>query len=164
MSGTGSWNWYPFATFQTAKSVAPYRLGYSPWLVGLSILIAIPAAFVALSISSRVVAATSWRARWAWAGVGAFSMGGGIWAMHFIGMLAVLLPCGISYNPRGTLLSMIPGILASFVALHVISRVSEPSLRRLSVGAVLMGAGVVAMHYCGMAAMQAEALVRYDPA
>ena len=47
-------------------------------------------------------------------------MGGGIWSMHFIGMLAFSLPCGVTYAPVGTVLSMIPGILASGVALHVI--------------------------------------------
>ena len=61
------------------------------------------------------------------------------------------------------MLSMIPGMLASGVALRVISRASEPSFRRLVAGAVLMGAGIGAMHYSGMAAMRPEALLRYDP-
>jgi two-component system, sensor histidine kinase and response regulator len=78
-------------------------------------------------------------------------------------MLAFSLPCGVRYDPLGTLLSMVPGILASGVALNVISRKTEPGLRRLVVGAVLMGAGIGAMHYSGMAAMQPDALVRYDP-
>jgi two-component system, sensor histidine kinase and response regulator len=73
-------------------------------------------------------------------------MGGGIWGMHFIGMLAFSLPCGISYDPLGTLAFVIPGILASGVALQVTSR-SEPSVRQLFLGAVLMGAGIGAMHY-----------------
>jgi NO-binding membrane sensor protein with MHYT domain len=132
-------------------------------LVATSVSIAILAAFVALSISSRMVAATSWRGRSAWASAGAISMGGGIWAMHFIGMLAFSLPCGISYDPAGTLLSIIPGILASGVALHVISRVSDPGPTRLIAGAIFMGAGIGAMHYAGMAAMRPDALLRYDP-
>jgi PAS domain S-box-containing protein len=127
------------------------------------VLIAIMAAFVALSISSRMVAASSWHSRWAWATAGAFSMGGGIWSMHFVGMLAFSLPCGISYNPLETLASMVPGILASGVALHVISRTTEPSLTRLILGAVFMGAGIGAMHYSGMDAVRSEALLRYEP-
>src|SRR5262245_65994343 len=99
-------------------------------------------AFVALSISARMVAATSQRSRWAWACAGAVSMGGGIWSMHFIGMLAFSLPCGVHYDPLGTLLSMVPGILASGVALNVISRKTTPDLKRLLIGAVLMGAGI----------------------
>jgi two-component system, sensor histidine kinase and response regulator len=156
-------DWRILDVFTALKSVTPYRGTYDPWLVATSVSIAILAAFVALSISSRMVAATSWRGRSAWASAGAISMGGGIWAMHFIGMLAFSLPCGISYDPAGTLLSIIPGILASGVALHVISRVSDPGPTRLIVGAICMGAGIGAMHYAGMAAMRPDALLRYDP-
>src|ERR1700730_10005080 len=124
---------------------------------------AVLAAYVALSISDRVVAATTERSRWAWTSAGAVVMGGGIWAMHFVGMLAFSLPCGIGYHLIGTMLSMIPGVLASGVALSVISRKEQPSLARLSIGAVLMGAGIGTMHYSGMAAMQPNALLRYDP-
>lgn len=156
-------DWRFLDVFRPIESVAPYQGTYEPWLVATSVSIAILAAFVALSISSRLIAATSWRGRWAWASAGALSMGGGIWAMHFVGMVAFSLPCGISYDPIGTLLSMIPGILASGVALHVMSRVTAPSLGRTIAGAVLMGAGIGAMHYSGMAAMRPEALVRYQP-
>jgi two-component system sensor histidine kinase/response regulator len=147
--------------FKMINSVAPYHGAYNPWLVAISVQIAILAAFVALTTSSRIVAATRLRERWAWSGIGALSLGGGIWAMHFIGMLAFSLPCGISYDPLGTLLSMIPGILASWIALQIISGVDEPSLKRLVIGAILMGSGIGAMHYSGMAALRSEALVRY---
>jgi two-component system sensor histidine kinase/response regulator len=156
-------DWRLLDIFKEDGSVVPYHGTYEPWLVGISVAIAILAAFVALSISSRMVAATSWRGRAAWASAGALSMGGGIWSMHFIGMLAFSLPCGIGYEPLGTLLSMIPGILASGVALHVISRVSDPGPKRLIAGAILFGAGIGAMHYAGMAAMRPDALLRYDP-
>ena len=149
--------------FSVGDPAHAYQGSYEPWLVAISVLIAVLAAFVALSISARMVAATSRRSRWAWACAGAISMGGGIWSMHFLGMLAFSLPCGVRYDPLGTLLSMLPGILASGVALNVISRKTEPGLKRLVVGAVLMGAGIGAMHYSGMASMQPDALVRYDP-
>jgi signal transduction histidine kinase len=90
-------------------------------------------------------------------------MGGGIWAMHFVGMLAFSLPCNVGYNIIGTILSVIPGVLASGVALSVISHKRAPGLARPGIGAVLMGAGISAMHYSGMAAMEPEALLRYDP-
>ena len=136
---------------------------YSVGLVITSVVIAVLAAFVALSISGRIVAATTRKARWAWASAGALSMGGGIWSMHFIGMLSFALPCGVSYDPVGTILSMIPGVIASGIALGAISKPTQPDLKRLTVSAVLMGAGIGAMHYSGMAAMQPEALLRYDP-
>src|ERR1700722_14117129 len=83
--------------------------------------------------------------------------------MHFVAMLAFSLPCGEGYDPVGTVLSIIPGMLASGVALSIISRNEQPGFTRLSIGAVLMGAGIGAMHYSGMAAMQPQALLRYDP-
>jgi two-component system sensor histidine kinase/response regulator len=159
----GHLDWRFLEVFKSIASIAPYHGTYQPWLVGISISIAILAAFVALSISSRMVAAPSWRGRCAWASAGALSMGGGVWAMHFMGMLAYSLPCATGYDPLGTLLSGIPGILASGVALHVTSRVSNPGPGRLLVAAILMGAGIGAMHYSGMAAMRPDALVRYDP-
>jgi len=149
--------------FVVGNTTDAYRGTYEPALVAISVVIAILAAFIALSISARIVAAMSRRSRWAWACAGAISMGGGIWSMHFVGMLAFSLPCGVRYNPLGTLLSMVPGILASGVALNVISGKTEPNFKRLMVGAVLMGAGIGAMHYSGMAAMEPDAIVRYDP-
>jgi two-component system, sensor histidine kinase and response regulator len=149
--------------FRTLDSVEAYSGSYEPWLVAISVLIAILAAFVALTVAARIVSADSRRSRWAWAIAGAVSMGGGIWSMHFIGMIAFSLPCGVSYDPLGTTLSMIPGMFASGVALYVISRKTEPDLKQLAIGAVLMGAGIGAMHYAGMTALEAEALVRYRP-
>src|ERR671923_60188 len=61
---------------------------YNVGLVALSVVVASLAAFVALSISPRIVAANTRPARWAWASAGAMAMGGGIWSMHFIGILA----------------------------------------------------------------------------
>ncbi|HEX3430629.1 MAG TPA: MHYT domain-containing protein [Rhizomicrobium sp.] len=132
-------------------------------LVATSVFVAILASFVALSISARVCAATTQRGRLAWTGAGAISMGGGIWAMHFIGMLAFSLPCGITYNPFGTMLSMIPGMIGSGVALNIVGRLRTPTLATMTTAAILMGGGIGAMHYSGMAAVEADALLRYDP-
>jgi PAS domain S-box-containing protein len=136
---------------------------FDPWLVLLSVATAIIAAFVALTLASRISASNSVWGRLAWTAAGAFSMGGGIWSMHFIGMLAFTLPCGESYDLLGTMLSMIPGVLASGVALRLIGSRRDLNSFRLAGGAVLMGAGIGAMHYAGMAAMRPQALLRYDP-
>jgi signal transduction histidine kinase len=157
-------DWHFLPVIDALDPATAYHGTYDPWLVATSLAIAILAALVALSISGRIVAATSPRARWAWTTAGAISMGGGIWSMHFIGMLAFSLPCGVSYQPVGTVLSMIPGMLASGIALGAISRAREPGPGRLTVSAVLMGAGIGAMHYSGMAAMLPAAMLRYDPA
>src|SRR5713226_8474628 len=116
-------DWRFFPIYDQIDPIAAYSGG----LVALSVVVATLAAFVALSISGRIVAANSRGARWAWASAGAVAMGGGIWGMHFVGMLAFSLPCGVTYDPVGTVGSMIPGILASGVALHVISRRTDPS-------------------------------------
>src|SRR6185312_13045616 len=84
--------------------VPAYDGSYNLGLAALSVLTAVLAAFVALSISDRIAAASSRRARLAWTSAGAVSMGGGVWAMHFIGMLAFSLPCGIGYDMALTLL------------------------------------------------------------
>jgi two-component system, sensor histidine kinase and response regulator len=149
--------------FDTSGLGPPYQGIFNPGLVMLSIAIAIIAAFVALSLASRISASDSIRGRMAWTAAGAFSMGGGIWSMHFIGMLAFSLPCGESYDLLGTMLSMIPGVLASGVALRLIGSRRDLNFLRLGGGAVLMGAGIGAMHYAGMAAMRPQALLRYDP-
>jgi PAS domain S-box-containing protein len=148
--------------FDRLDPATAYPGTYNLTLVATSVAIAILAAFVALSISGRIIAATTPRARYSWAGAGAISMGGGIWSMHFVGMLAFSLPCGITYDPAGTILSMIPGMLACGVALLAISTPDKPGFGRLSVSAVLMGGGIAAMHYSGMAAMRPEALLRYS--
>jgi two-component system, sensor histidine kinase and response regulator len=156
-------DWRFFPVFDAIDPTSNFVGVYNSWLVVTSVVIAILAAYVALSIAGRISAAKTSLSRWAWTSAGAFVMGGGIWAMHFVAMLAFSLPCGVGYNSIGTLLSIFPGVLASGVALSVISRDERPGLLRLSLGAVLMGAGIGTMHYSGMAAMHAEALLRYDP-
>ncbi|HEX5319982.1 MAG TPA: MHYT domain-containing protein [Stellaceae bacterium] len=156
-------DWRFFPIIDRIQEASAYGGIYHGGLVVLSVVVAALAAFVALSISSRIVAVGSRGAQLAWASAGAIAMGGGIWAMHFIGMLAFSLPCGVTYNPLGTVASMVPGILASGVALRVISQRTDPSFKEVTVGAVLFGAGIGLMHYSGMAAMEAQALLRYNP-
>jgi len=157
-------DWRLLPVLDPVSSTRAYSGVYSIGLVATSVFVAILASFVALSISARVSAATTQRGRLAWTGAGAISMGGGIWAMHFIGMLAFSLPCGITYNPFGTMLSMIPGMIGSGVALNIVGLLRTPTLATMATAAILMGGGIGAMHYSGMAAVEANALLRYDPA
>jgi NO-binding membrane sensor protein with MHYT domain len=82
--------------------------------------------------------------------------------MHFIAMLAFRLPIPVHYDPWVTLLSMGVAILISGFALALVTRGSLSTLR-LAVGGILMGLGVVTMHYTGMAAMRMEAIILYKP-
>ena len=128
---------------------------YNAWLVGLSFGVAILTSYTAVDLAERVTA-THGALRRAWLLGGAFAMGSGIWCMHYIGMLAFQLPIPIRYDLPTVALSLLAAILASLVALYVVSR---PQMRRLNVivGALLMGLGIAAMHFIGMAAMRMEA-------
>jgi signal transduction histidine kinase/DNA-binding response OmpR family regulator/HPt (histidine-containing phosphotransfer) domain-containing protein len=148
--------------FLRLLDITPYQGTYDIPFVALSVGVAVLSMYVALSVADRIVASSRRSVRLIWTSVGAIVMGGGIWSMHFIGMLAFSLPCGVGYNPLLTLVSMLPGMLASGVALFVLSRRESPSQPMLFVCALLVGAGIGAMHYSGMAAMQPAALMRFD--
>lgn len=130
-------------------------------LVALSILIAIAASYVALQLAGRVTASAG-RARLGWIWCGAVAMGVGIWSMHFVAMLAFRLPVEVRYDVPIVIFSMVAAVLASALALHLVSR---PALGggALFGGGVLMGAGIGVMHYSGMAAMRLPARLSYDP-
>ena len=135
---------------------------YNYWLVGVSYAIAALASFTFLQFADRIIELPPSPLRRRWLVGGALVMGGGIWSMHFVAMLAYVLPIRVSYSTSITILSVVPAILAAGVALHIVARPAVGTARVL-VGGTLMGAGIGTMHYTGMAAMRMEALVRYDP-
>src|SRR5258708_20011910 len=133
---------------------------YNYALVALSVLIAMFASYTALDFAGRVTTAGGWtRAAWLLGGGG--GMGTGIWAMHYIGMLAFILPIPVAYHWPTVLLSLLAAILASVVALGVVSGQKMSWFRALD-GSVLMGAGIASMHYIGMAAMRLPAICRFN--
>src|SRR5882757_4935768 len=133
---------------------------YNYALVALSVLIAIFASYAALDLAGRVTAASGWtRAVWLLGGAGA--MGTGIWSMHYIGMLAFVLPVPLAYHWPTVLLSLIAAILASVVALGVVSRQKMGASRAVA-GSVLMGARIASMHYIGMDAMRLPAVCQFN--
>ncbi len=133
---------------------------YNYGLVALSVLIAMFASYAALDLAGRVTATGGWtRAVWLLGGAGA--MGTGIWSMHYIGMLAFILRIPVAYHWPTVLLSLFAAILASLVALGVVSRQKMGWFRALT-GSVLMGAGIASMHYIGMAAMRLAAICQFN--
>ena len=133
---------------------------YNPSLVLVSLGVAVLASYTALGMANRVRAANGLPAARYWLSGGAFAMGIGIWAMHFVGMLAFSLPIDMGYDIPLTLLSLAIAIGCSAFALWTVCR-DELSRRRLAVGALLMGAGIAAMHYVGMAAMRMQPGIVY---
>ncbi len=136
---------------------------YSVILVILSFLIAALASYAGLLMSVCIANAESARGRLVWLGGGSAAMGIGIWGMHFTGMLALTLSVPVTYNVPITVLSVVPAILASALALGIMSSRGDRHYRYL-LGGTLVGAGIGAMHYIGMAAMHAAYCTHpYDP-
>jgi PAS domain S-box-containing protein len=133
---------------------------YNYALVALSVLIAMFASYAALDLAGRVTAAAGWT-RAVWLLGGAAAMGTGIWSMHYIGMLAFILPIAVAYHWPTVLLSLFAAILASVVALYVVSRQKMGAPRAVA-GSVLMGTGIASMHYIGMAAMRLPAICQFN--
>jgi NO-binding membrane sensor protein with MHYT domain/nitrogen-specific signal transduction histidine kinase len=130
---------------------------YDLHLVALSVLIATLASYTALDLAGRV-AVTQGRSQLGWLVGGALAMGVGIWAMHFVGMLAFVLRVPVSYRFSIVLVSILPAVLASGLALFLVSR-PKINLPQLAGGGLLMGLGIFTMHYSGMTAMQVPAAV-----
>jgi diguanylate cyclase (GGDEF)-like protein/PAS domain S-box-containing protein len=138
-----------------------YAGHYDPVLVALSIAIAVFSSYTALLVAELVARGSGRRKRRKWIVIGGLSMAAGTWAMHFVGMLALSLPCRTGYDPFITLVSMVPALLASTLALSLVSH-ARLGPAKLAGGGLLFGAGIGAMHYSGMAALRLDGLVRYD--
>lgn len=134
---------------------------YDHFLVVLSVVIAILASYAALDFAGRITAARERRAGLLWLSGGAVAMGIGIWSMHYVGMLAFRLPIAVQYDWPTVLLSLLAAILASAVALFVVSREKMGLLRAL-LGSAMMGGGIATMHYVGMDAMRLSAMCTYS--
>src|SRR5216683_1797161 len=109
---------------------------YDPYLVALSILVAALASYTALDLGGRVAAAP-------------ITMGGGIWSMHFVAMLAFIMPTPMSYDIGLTTLSLVVAIFVTGGGFYVISRQGVSPLR-LALSGIVMGVGIAGMHYTGM--------------
>jgi PAS domain S-box-containing protein len=133
---------------------------YDSYLVALSILVACFASYTALDLGGRVRVSEGW-ARGGWLAIAAIVMGGGIWSMHFIAMLAFLMPMPVSFDLGLTAFSLVVAIAVTGIGFYVIGTRRATHLQ-LALSGLFMGLGIVAMHYTGMAAMQMPAHLQYD--
>ncbi len=143
-----------------AANSAALAHSYDIRLVALSVLIAILAAHAALDLAGRTAAARG-KLRFAWLACGAFAMGFGIWAMHYIGMLALKLGVPILYDFSTVLFSLLAAAVGSATALWIVSR-KELTVISVAFGSLVMGSAIAAMHYVGMAAMRIPAMCHYN--
>ena len=135
---------------------------HDPWLVLLSVLVSVLASSMAMHLAALAGRMRHAMHRQAAVAVGALSLGCGIWAMHFIGMLAFPLCATGRFDLPLTLVSMVPSTAASWLALTLLAR-PRLGLGTLLGGGVLVGAGIGVMHYLGMMAAERASLIHYDP-
>jgi diguanylate cyclase (GGDEF)-like protein len=135
---------------------------HNPFLVMLAYIVACAAGFATLDITERVghVEKSGSQRLWRWVGAGCLA--GGIWAMHFISMLAFQAPIDIHYQLPVTLLSLLFALAASWLAMKALSH-PQLSVWQYLRAAVWIGLGIATMHYVGMAAMRSVATAYYHP-
>jgi PAS domain S-box-containing protein len=133
---------------------------YNAGLVFLSVLIAMVASYAAFNLGERVSAYGD-RRRWLWLAGGAIAMGIGIWSMHYVGMLAFVLPVPVLNHVPTVILSLIAAVAGAAVALYIASK-KTMRLVNATIGGVFLGGAIASMHYIGMAAMRSAAMHHYD--
>jgi len=122
--------------------------GHDPYLVALSVMIAILGGYTGFGLTARIRGAPDASHRVLLAGA-AFFLAIGIWTMHFVGMLAAPLPAGTVYLVLPTIISFLICALVVGISLFFVST-GEPTMPRVVSSAVLLGLGIVSMHYVGM--------------
>jgi NO-binding membrane sensor protein with MHYT domain len=133
---------------------------YNQDLVALSVLIATIGAYVALNIVLRIKESLG-KSNRSWLLGGAMAMGLGIWSMHFVGMLAMVMPgVAIGYDLVLSILSLAVAIGASLVAFYIVSRV-QISFLGVLLGGISMAVAISGMHYLGMASMKMPARIEW---
>ena len=134
---------------------------HEPWLVALSIAIAIQGSFVGLSLARELDSAEGFRRRLALAG-SALTLATGVWSMHFVGMLAANFPSAIDYLVLPTLISFLICVIVVGVGVYA-AHASGPPAFRVASGALAMGLGITLMHYVGMSAVHLAGPTSYVP-
>jgi NO-binding membrane sensor protein with MHYT domain len=135
--------------------------GHDPYLVALSVAIAILGGYTGFGLAARIRGTPDSSHRLLLAGA-AFFLAVGIWTMHFVGMLAAPLPAGTVYLVLPTIVSFLLCALVVGVSLFFVS-IGEPSLLRVVSSAVLLGLGIVSMHYVGMHGLSGPFAMEHDP-
>jgi NO-binding membrane sensor protein with MHYT domain len=134
--------------------------GHDPYLVALSMAIAILGGYTGFSLAARVRSAPGANPRLLLAGAAAF-LAVGIWTMHFVGMLAAPIPPDTVYLVLPTMVSFLICALVVGISLFFVS-IGEPTLPRLASSAVLLGLGIVSMHYVGIHGLAGHFAIQHD--
>jgi diguanylate cyclase (GGDEF)-like protein/PAS domain S-box-containing protein len=133
---------------------------WNGYLVALSVLISIFGSFAALS-HMQSMRENSGKHGFIWVSAGAATLALAIWSMHFIGMLAFHLPIQLTFDVKLTVLSILPALFTTLFAFHLLQN-KRVRFGKIVVAGVIMGLGVAAMHYTGMAALKMQPAIIYD--
>lgn len=133
---------------------------HNHWLVLLAFLVACAGSYIPLTLAERVALLQRPSIRALMMFTGGLCLAGGIWSMHFIGMLALEVPLAISFDLPTTALSLLLALLASVLAMYHLSH-PNPTLGRQIGAACIIGLGITSMHYCGMASIKTQATLYY---
>jgi NO-binding membrane sensor protein with MHYT domain len=136
--------------------------GHDPYLVALSVAIAILGGYTGFSLAARVRSVPGASPRVLLAGAAAF-LAVGIWTMHFVGMLAAPIPPDTAYLVLPTIISFLICALVVGISLFFVS-IGEPTLPRVASSAVLLGLGIVSMHYVGIHGLAGDFAIHHDTA
>jgi NO-binding membrane sensor protein with MHYT domain len=134
---------------------------HEPWLVALSIAIAIQGSFVGLSLARGIDSSEGFRRRLALAG-SAITLATGVWSMHFVAMLAANFPSAVDYLVLPTLISFLICVIVVGIGAYA-AHASGPPAVRIGTGALAMGLGISLMHYVGMSAVHLAGPTSYAP-
>ncbi|WP_281885023.1 MHYT domain-containing protein [Paenibacillus sp. YYML68] len=134
---------------------------YSVPLVMLSVLISMFTAYCGIDLCQRVLTLQG-RRKGAWLAFSSVLLGLGLWAMHFVGMLAFHLPVEVRYDTNWLVLSMLLPMVAAWAGLQLITARHVPRMNWIA-GGFFIAIAVGGMHYTGMAAMRSAAKMTFDP-
>ena len=134
--------------------------GHDPYLVALSVAIAILGGYTGFGLTARIRGTPDASHRLLLAGA-AFFLAIGIWTMHFVGMLAAPLPPGTVYLVLPTIISFLICALVVGISLFFVS-VGEPPTSRVVSLAVLLGVGIASMDYVGIHGLSGDFAMMHD--
>lgn len=132
---------------------------HDPRLVILAGIICLLSSYAAVSMLQKARMPRQTRTR-VWISAAGASSGFGIWATHFISMLAYDGRIDIRYQLDLTLISLLVVVVLTTLAIAAFLRWA--GLSGTFAGASLFGAGVTAMHFTGMAAVDMQADLSWD--
>jgi NO-binding membrane sensor protein with MHYT domain/methyl-accepting chemotaxis protein len=128
-------------------------------LVVIAGLVCLTASFAAINLYARAQV-TSGHTRVLWLGGAAISTGSGIWATHFVAMLAYEPGIAVAYNVPLTAISLVTAIVITGIAFAIAAYGAHRFTAYL--GGAVLGGGVASMHYLGMAALELPGQVMWS--